>query len=314
MFSPIKRKRSSILGIDLSAGSIKIIELSQKSNAYCVHGYGRLSFPLHAMEGHVIKDVHTVALALKKLVSAAAFISRRAVVAVPDSAVMTQVIQIHNNLSECEIEALVFMETEKYISYPLSELNIDFKVLGPVPTDPMMQRVLIVATRSENISNWLDVLRQAGLKVNIVDVESFAIERVIQQPHLDWPAHDETKVVALINFGIVSICIYVLQGKDIIYSREEMIEGDRFCLHIEKMLQYFFSESQAQSVEHFVLAGEMVNPLEVKQQVEIYFGVETTLFNPLAMMSFSKKVDQHKIMSRVSSWMLACGLALRHFE
>jgi len=266
------------------------------------------------MEGHVIKDVHTVALTLKKLVSNAAFVSRKAVVAVPDSAVMTQVIQIHNNLSEREIEALVLMETEQYISYPLSELNIDFKVLGTAPTNPVMQRVLIVATRSENVSNWLEVIRRAGLKVNIVDVESFAIERVIQHPYLDWPAHEETKVVVLIHFGIVNICIYVLQGKNIIYSREEVIEGEQLCLHIEKMLQYFFSESQAQSVEHFFLAGEMVNQLVIKQQVETYFGVDSTLFNPLAMMSFSKKIDQHEIMSMASSWMLACGLALRHFE
>lgn len=314
MLSPIKRKRSSILGIDLSAGSVKIIELSRHNNRYCIQGFGERALPLHAVEGHVIKDVDVVAECIKQLLFDARFVSRQAVMAVPDSAVMTHRIQIHNDLNEREIEALVIMEAEKYSSLSLLELNIDFKVLGVSSINSRMLDVLIVATRAENVANRILLAKLAGLTMTLVDVETFVVERVMQRLF-----QCDNQITALFDINIASMHLYILLGMKVIYSREECFDNQEIVsewvsVHLKKMLQSFSSIHPSHTVNQIILSGEIVCQFEISQSVMSSFDLSTAVLNPLASMAFSEKINQEKAQLKAPSMMMACGLALRHFS
>lgn len=314
MLSPIKRKRSSILGIDLRAGSVKIIELSRDNKRYCIQGFGESELPLHAVEGHVIKDVDVVAECIKQLLFDAKFASRQAVMAVPDSAVMTHRIQIHNDLNEREIEALVVMEAEKYSTSSLFELNIDFKVLGISSINSRMLDVLIVATRAENVTNRILLAKLAGLTMTIVDVETFVVERVIQRLF-----QYEHQVTALFNINIASMHLYILLGMKVIYSREECVDNQEIVseevgVRLKKMLQSFSLIHQSHRVNQIILAGEIVCQFETSQSITCYLDLTTMVLNPIESMMLSEKINQENLQLKAPSMMMACGLALRHFS
>lgn len=355
MLSLIKPKQKSILGIDLSSASVKILQLSiNGAGTRCIEGYSTLLLPDNAMEGNVVKDIDAVADTIKKVVSMASLTTKQAALAVPDASAISKVIQISEGMSESEIEELVIIEADKYIPYPIDEINIDFNVLGPSSKNSAMQDVLIVASRAENVNTRVEAVHRAGLEAVIVDVESYVVERAAQLLKPDFPALGENKVIAIIDIGAVYSHLFVLQNMKIIYSRDEEFGGshliasiiqqygisaqealagvqqgtlppdyrtrllnpfnDRIFLQVKRSLQFFFSTSQYSFVDHIVLAGGVARQPGIAERLQAHIGVPITIANPLASMSFSKTLDAAQVATESPSLIIACGLALRNIE
>ena len=94
MLNLFKSQHRSILGIDISSTSVKILEVSKSGDQYCVEGYGRVALPINAVEGNVIKDVDAVADSIKKLLISANLTCKQAACAVPESSAISKVIQM----------------------------------------------------------------------------------------------------------------------------------------------------------------------------------------------------------------------------
>lgn len=354
MLNLFKSKHRSILGIDISSTSVKILEISVNNVEYCVEGYGSAILPENAVEGNVIKDVDAVASSIKKLVSTSHFSSKQVACAVPDSSAISKIIQISSGLNEQEIEELVVSEADKYIPYPIDEINIDFNIVGPSTKNSAMLDVLIVASRAENVSNRIEVITRAGLEPKIVDVESYAVERAAQLLTSELPAGGEKKNIAIIDIGAIYTHLFVLHGMRIIFSREEEFGGKQLIdsavqryniqpgeallgieqgtlppdyaeevlqpfnelilLQVKRALQFFFSTSHHTFVDHIVLAGGVAKQPGIAQLLQEHINIPTSVANPFGHMSMAKMVNREAIMQDSPTLMVACGLALRHIE
>lgn len=351
----MKPKQQSVLGIDISSSSIKILQLSSSSDhTYCVEGYGALALPANAMEGAIVKDISAVADTIQQVVSSSRLTSKLAVLAVPDASAISKIIQISEGLTESDIEEMVIIEADRYIPYPIDEINLDFSVIGPSAKNSAMQDVLIVASRSEIVSNRVEAVKLAGLEPKIVDIESYAIERAAQLLTAQMPAQGENKVIAIIDIGAIYAHLFVLQNMKIIYSREEEFGGhqlieayvqeygvtpaeamkaitteivpidfetrvlasfnEKLFMQVKRTLQFFFSTSQYSFVDHIVLVGGVARQPGLAAELREHIGIPTTIGNPLASMKFAKSVDVEKIMHDSPSLLLACGLALRKVD
>lgn len=349
-----KSKHRSILGIDISSTSVKILEVSLNGDEYCIENYGSTLLPEQAMEGNVIKDIDAVSSSIKKLISAGHFSCKQVACAVPDSSAISKIIQLSSGLSEQEIEELVVSEADKYIPYPIDEINIDFNVIGPSPKNSAMVDVLIVASRAENVSNRIEVITRAGLEPKIVDVESYAVERAVQLLKDDLPAGGEKKNIAVIDIGAIYTHLFVLHGMRIIFSREEEFGGKQLIdavvnkynmsreeallgieqgtlpadyaedvlqpfnelilLQVKRALQFFFSTSHHTFVDHLLLAGGVTKQPRIAQLLQEYINIPTSIANPFAHMSSAKSIDKEALTQASPTLMVACGLALRHIE
>ncbi len=355
MFSLLKSKQQSLLGIDISSSSIKIIQLLTDGNdKYCVEGYGKLMLPDKAIEGGIVKDISAVADTIRQIMSMARLTCKQAAIAVPDALAISKIIQINEGLSESDIEELVIIEADKYIPYPIDEINLDFSVLGPSSKNSAMQDVLIVASRAEIVNARVEALRLAGLETKIVDVESYVVERAAQLLKSSLPAGGENKVIAIIDVGAKYSHLFVLQNMKVIYSRDEEFGGsqlidaivqqydmtasaaaefleqeslpedfatsvlapfyDKFYLQVKRTLQFFFSTSQYSFVDHIVLVGGVAKLPGIAQLLQEHLNVTTSIGNPLETMSFASTANRETILRESPSVMVACGLALRHIE
>lgn len=354
MLNLFKSQHRSILGIDISSTSVKILELSKNGEQYCIEGYGRATLPEKAMEGNTIKDVDAVAGCIKKLLISANFNCKLAACAVPESSAISKIIQINDGLTEQEIEEVVIIEADKYIPYPIDEINVDFNVIGPSTKNSAMVDVLIVASRTENVSNRVEVMNRAGLEARVVDVESYAVERACQLLKTDLPAGGEKKNIAVIDIGAAYTHLFILHGMKIIFSREEEFGGKQLIdavvehygmssqealtaieqgtlpedymievlqpftelilLQVKRALQFFFSTSHYTFVDHIILAGGIAKLPKIAQLLQEHINIPTSIANPLAKMSLSKKVNREIIENDSPMLMVACGLALRQIE
>jgi type IV pilus assembly protein PilM len=306
------------------------------------------------MEGNVIKDIDAVAGCIKKIIASAHFNCKLAACAVPESSAISKIIQINDGLTEQEIEELVIIEADKYIPYPIDEINVDFNVIGPSPKNSAMLDVLIVASRSENVSNRVEVMNRAGLVAKVVDVESYAVERACQLLKADLPSGGDKKNIAIIDIGAAYTHLFVLHGMKIIFSREEEFGGKQLIdavvdhygmppaeaivaieqgtlpedytndvlhpftelilLQVKRALQFFFSTSHHTFVDHIILAGGIAKLPNIAQLLQEHINIPTSIANPFAQMSLSKKVNRDIITNDSPMLMVACGLALRQIE
>ena len=81
-----------------------------------------------------------------------------------------------------------------------------------------------------------------------------------------------------------------------------------------RSLQFFFSSSQFNEIDHILLAGGNANITGLAKLIQQKLGYRVTVANPFLQMGFSSKVDVQKIEKDASSLMVACGLAMRSFD
>lgn len=354
MLGLFTKKANTLLGIDISSTSVKLLELSRSGSRYRVEAYAVEPLPANAVVEKNIAELEGVGQALQRVVAKAKTGCKSAVVAVSGSAVITKIIEMDAGLSDEELENQLKIEADQYIPYPLEEVAIDFEVQGPAPRSPGRAEVLLAACRKENVEIREAVLALAGLTAKVVDVEAYALERSygLLAPQLG-AAHGEL-TVAVVDIGATMTTLSVLHNGRTIYTREQLFGGRQLTEEIQRRyglsqeeaglakkqgglpddydsevllpfkeavvqqvsrsLQFFFAAGQFHDVDCILLAGGTASIPGLDHMIQQKIGTQTLVANPFADMALSSKVNAGALTSDAPALMIACGLALRSFD
>ena len=301
-----------------------------------------------------IANLDAVADAIKRATRRMGSGVKNVAVALPASAVITKRIMLASDLREQDMEFQVESEASQYIPFAIDEVNLDFQVVGPSPADPDDVEVLIAASRKEKVEDRVAAAEAAGLKAAIVDVESFAAEAAFELVSRQLPNGAKGMTVALIDIGASIMSVTLLRDGKQIYAREQSIGGskltqdiarqygmtpeeaeaakkagslpddyerdlvrpflDNLALEVSRALQFFFTSTQFNEVNHIVLAGGCAVMPGLAEVVAGRTQVPAIVANPFAGMALSSKVRPRNLISDAPSLMVACGLALRRFD
>ncbi len=228
----IPRKNRSVLGLDITSSSIKLIELSLSGGQYVVDSYAAEATPQNAMNEKAIVDADAVGEAIARAMRRAGAGTREVAVAIAGDAAITKVIQMPRNLNDADLEAQVEMQADQYIPFPMDEVAYDFEVLGASEKDPESQDVLLVASRSENVEQRRAAVNAAGLTARIVDVEAFALENACRLMTHQMPDGGVDRSVAVVDFGASTTTFSVLRNLKVIYTRDFAFGGQQLTEEI----------------------------------------------------------------------------------
>jgi type IV pilus assembly protein PilM len=342
-----------VLGVDISSSSVKLLELSRSGDQYRVESYAVASLPPNAVVEKNIAEVGAVADVLRNVRNRAKTKLKTVAVAVAGSAVITKLIDMPAGLGEEAMETQIGLEADQYIPYPLDEVALDFEVQGAAAGNPDQVEVLLAACRRENVDSRVDALELAELSAKVVDVEAYAVERAFKlvQSQFDY---DDGSVVAIVDIGATMTTLSVLVNGSTVYTREQLFGGrqlteeiqrrygltveeaglakkqgglpddyehdvlepfkDAVVQQITRSLQFFFSSSHFNDVDHILLAGGVASMPGLVELVQERLGTTTSVANPLARMSVASRVDVSALSNDAPSLMIACGLAMRSFD
>ena len=93
-----------------------------------------------------------------------------------------------------------------------------------------------------------------------------------------------------------------------------LVAGVRAIKRGNRSLQFFFSSSQFNDVDHILLAGGSSSIPALAQVVQEKIGTPVTVANPFINMSFAPQISAAAISNDAPALMIACGLALRSFD
>ena len=83
---------------------------------------------------------------------------------------------------------------------------------------------------------------------------------------------------------------------------------------VSRSLQFFFSSSQFNHVDHIVLAGGTSMIKGIDELIAQKLGIGTTIANPFSTMIVSSRVKAQSLSNDAPALMIACGLAMRSFD
>jgi len=348
------KKANSLLGIDISSTSVKLLELSRSGNRYKVEAYAVEPLPANAVVEKNIAELEGVGQALARVLVKARSSAKTAAVAVAGSAVITKTIEMDAALSEDEMESQLKVEADQYIPYPLEEVAIDFEVQGNSARNPERVDVLLAACRKENVEVREAALALAGLTARVVDVEAYALERAFGLLEPALVDGEGPLTVAVVDIGATMTTLSVLHNGRIIYTREQLFGGrqlteeiqrryglsmeeaglakkqgglpddyvmevlqpfkDAVVQQVSRSLQFFFAAGQFNDVDYILLAGGTASISGLDQLIQQRLGTPAMVANPFADMALSSKVNAGALASDAPALMIACGLALRSFD
>jgi len=250
----LKPKKKSTLGIDINSSSVKILQLSHHGLDYCVEHYASYGLSV----GMQMSDLAAV---IKKLISSNPFTNQSIVVAVPNSSTISKVIQINQETRESDLESLVLLEAEQSIPYPLDEINLDYTILGPSSKKSDLQDLLIIASRAENVNARVEPIKLAGLEVNVVDVESYAIERAVQLIKSQLPSLGLNSLVVIIDFGSSHTRCFFLYNLKVLCSQEEDYGENQLINDVMRYYGLSHQEAQLFFEENCFFDGSSISPI-----------------------------------------------------
>ncbi len=233
-FSFFKETTPSLIGVDISSVSIKMVELSDDGRGgYKLEGYSTQPLPKGAVVDGNIADLEKVIEVMKLAWKLLGSREKRVALALPTAAVISKKVQMSASLREEDMEAQVEAEANQYIPFSLDEVNIDFQILGPAANNPDEVEVLIAASRKEKIEDRVAVAEGAGLKAMIMDVESYATEAAYTLVANQLPNAGREQTVMIADIGATMMHVNVLHDNKSIYTREQSFGGGQLTQEIQ---------------------------------------------------------------------------------
>jgi type IV pilus assembly protein PilM len=352
IFNP---KLRPLIGVDISSSTIRMVELVDNGKgAPRVERYAIEPLPKESVVDGNIANLEVVGETVQRCWKRLGTSTRFIAMALPTAAVITKKITLPANLREQEMEIQVESEANQYIPFALEEVNLDFQVIGPVPSNPDDVEVLLAASRKEKVEDRVAVAEFAELKLVVMDVESYAIQSAYELVIKQLPRAGAEQIVALVDVGAAAMKITIMKDDQQLYVREQAFGGtaltdeimraygmsqeeaenlkrsgtppdnyeseilqpflESMAQEVARALQFFFTSTPHNEVHHIILAGGSALIPGAADIVGQRTNVNTLLADPFAGMAISPRIRAKQLTADAPSLMVACGLALRKFD
>ena len=322
--------------------------------AYRLERYAIEPLPTESVVDGNINNLDAVIEAVKRCHKRLGSNFKNLALALPNAAVISKKILVPAGQSDDDLGMQVETEANQYIPFSLDEVNLDYQVVGPAPNSPEDVEVLIAASRKDKIEDRIAVAEGAGLKAMVMDVDLFAAQSAFELIEATMPERGRDLNIAVVDIGASTMNVNVLRNDQSVYMREQPFGGgqltqeiqnkfglsseeaeaakragglpenyesevllpflDTLGLEIARGIQFFFSSTQYNKVDHIVLCGGCAAIPGIAEAVAKRAQVETSVANPFANMGMSSLIRRKSLEQDAPSLMVACGLAMRRFD
>lgn len=223
------KKKKEVVGIDIGSSSVKVVQLRNNNGSYQLLNAGIFPLPAEAIVDNTLMDSVAIAGVIRNLVSSLGIKIKDVVCSISGNSVIIRKIVLPTMPQE-ELEDQISWEAEQYIPFDINDVNMDFQILSPDNNDPSRMNVLLVASKKDIINDYVSVFNDAGMRLCVVDVDSFAIQNAFEANH-DVSSED---ILALVNIGASIMNINVIKDGVTLFTRDVQMGGNLYTEEIQK--------------------------------------------------------------------------------
>jgi type IV pilus assembly protein PilM len=341
-------KSREIVGIDIGSSSVKLVQLSEQKGSYSLKNAGILPLPSEAIVDNSLMDTTSIVETIRDLVKSLGAKVVDASCSISGNSVIIRKISLPAMTPE-ELEDQIAWEAEQYIPFDINDVNLDFEILDSDLSATGKMTVLLVASKKEIINEYVSVFNEAGLKLVVVDVDSFAVQNIFELNYTP----SENEVVALINIGASIMNLNVVKGGVSLFTRDVQMGGNFYTeeiqrqfavssqdaehikitsdfpdkarltelisrvnetlsLEIHRSLDFYNSTAEDQKIGKVYLSGGCAKVARLADAVSQRLGMPVELLNPLQKILCNEKEFDPEYLQEISPFIaVAAGLAMR---
>lgn len=344
------KSKKNLIGIDIGSRLVKMVELNEVHGEYHLENIGMAPLPGEAIVDNTIMESMSIIDAIGGLLKESKIKTKNVATSIAGNAVIIRKILLPI-MSEEELESTIQWEAEQYIPFEMTDVNIDYQILGPSKNDPSQMNILLVAAKKDVVYDYVMIFNELGMTPQVLDVDCFALENVFEA---NYGVRDE-EVIALVNIGASSINVNVLQEGISVFTRDLQVGGnmlsdeiqkglglsgsdaekvklgetvgkvdpalvkqildhavDNLCLEIQKSLDFFSATSADDQVGKVFISGGVTANSRIRGALEERLGVPVQVLDPFSNIKVDEgRFDPEYIHSISSFFAVATGLAMR---
>ena len=119
-----------MVGLDIGSSSVKAVELTRVKKSYQITGFACEPLGPDAIVDGTIVDAWGVAETIKRTLASGKFKPKGIITGVSGHSVIVKRVVVAA-ATPGEVEASVQLDSEQYIPFEVSEVNLDYEVVGP---------------------------------------------------------------------------------------------------------------------------------------------------------------------------------------
>lgn len=235
-------KAKELVGIDIGSSSVKLVQLKKAGEGFQLQNVGILPLPAEAIVDNSLMDTTSIVDAIKSLVKSLGVKTKEIACSISGNSVIIRKISLPA-MTEEELGDQIFWEAEQYIPYDINDVNLDFEILKSELADSSKMAVLLVASKKDFINEYVSVFSESGLKLSIVDVDSFAVQNCFELNH----GEEFDNVVALVNIGASMVNVNIVKGGASLFSRDLQMGGNLYTEEIQR--QFAIGGEEAERIK-----------------------------------------------------------------
>jgi type IV pilus assembly protein PilM len=254
--------------------------------------------------------------------------------------------------SEDAVADAIRNNADQYIPFDISDVNLDYHVIGVAKGREEGLEVLLVAAKKDQIQNTTGVVTMAGRTASVVDIDAFALQNAFEVNY--HPPADQT--IALLNVGASLTNINIVKGGMPLFIRDVSVGGSQYTDILQKELQLTFDEAEelksgkkvgvyepemvaplmdsitdmltmevqktfdffretypGETISRIYIAGGAARAPGLVDRVSAAFGIDTEVLDPLKSVRVGRGVG-FDVAETGPALAVAMGLALRGFD
>jgi type IV pilus assembly protein PilM len=344
------KAKKDVVGIDIGSSSIKLVQLKESRGVFQLQNLAIAPLPPEAIVDNAIMDTTAVVTAVRNLVESLKIKTKNVVTSISGHSVIIRKISLPM-MTEDELEASIQWEAEQYIPFEISEVNLDFQILGPDTKDPSQMNIILVAAKKDFVNDYVSVFKECGLTPVVMDIDCFSIENTFE---LNYGAGPE-EIVALINMGAGAMNVNILKEGVSVFTRDIQVGGNMFneelqkrlglssedaemvklggqldeveaetvgaIIHdateslaqeVQRSLDFFSATSADEKVQRLFITGGVSRTSDICTALENRLGIPVEVMDPFrAVVAPEKDFDQEYLREVGPLFSVAVGLAMR---
>ncbi len=265
-----KEQPQSFLGVDISSDGIKVVELKNNQGKPQLVTYGYSKTRTDGVKGALIDNLNVTSTLLKEICDKAKCTTKYAVAALPTEKTFTYVLKIQNILKKdlidpSKVKTILKKEAEKILPTDPSTMQFDYTIINAEqyaqakPEEALKNvKFLITAASNQVVKQYSQIFAQAGLELQSLDIESFALVRSL--------VGNDTSLIMVVDFGQNTTSLSMVDNGIPVFNRSVDIGGDVITKKLADTMNITMEEAEQYKLDLPILMkqqnlGEMPKPI-----------------------------------------------------
>jgi len=342
-------KKNRLVGLDIGARTLKLAEIVDTKAGSVLKNFSTIDIEPGLIEEGSVKEPEAVSEYIRELFASIKLKQKNVAISIGGYSVIVKKINVQT-MTEDELHETIHFEAEQYIPFDISEVNLDFQILGESEHNPNQMSVLLVAAKKEMIDEYINLMGMAKLHPRIIDVDAFALQNIFEA---NYTLEDEN--IALIDIGASKTSLNILKNNVSEFMRDvslgceqindriasttgcsieeteniklgeesdilpvedlnEIVESvvTDWCIEIKRALDFFYSTYPEEQISKIVLSGGGANIKKFREILASETSAEVEVINPFQNFIIDSNRFDSSYLKQIAPQAAICmGLATR---